>query len=401
VKRRTFIAALGGAAAWPLVARGQQPSMPVVGFLRSTPAGPFAHIVGAFRQGLNETGFVEGQNVAIEQRWADNQLDQLPALAAELVRRQAAVIVCNAPAVEAARNTAATIPVVFVIGGDPVAQGLVTSLNRPGGNLTGLTFFGNRLGAKRLEMLHELVPRTSVIAALIDPNFPEAALELREVEEAGRTIGQKIVPVNAKSEHEFDAAFTSIVQAGAGGLVVIGSPLFTSKSRTLVALSARHAIPVIYDQRDYVAAGGLISYSTSFTDAYRQAGVCGTDSQGRQTVGVAGAAADQVRARHQPQDRQGARPYGAADAARPRRRGDRMRRSPKHRYDAPVVKRSVKIPGHKTSVSLEEPFWDALKNIAALKNVSVSDLVSRINKKRSLSNVSSAVRLFVLAHYRG
>jgi putative tryptophan/tyrosine transport system substrate-binding protein len=274
MRRRQFITLLSGAAAaWPLAAHAQRPAIPVVGFLRSTPAEPFAHIVVAFRQGLNETGFVEGQNVAIEQRWADNQLDQLPGLAADLIRRQAAVIVGNGPAVEAARGAAATMPIVFVIGGDPVAQGLVTSLNRPGGNLTGLTFFGNRLGAKRLEMLRELVPGTSVIAALIDPNFPEAVVELREVEEAGRTIGQEIVPVNAGNEREFDAAFTSIVQAGAGALVVIGSAFFTSKSRTLVALSARHAIPTIYDIRDYIAAGGLISYSTSFTDAYRHAGV--------------------------------------------------------------------------------------------------------------------------------
>ena len=273
LKRREFITLLGGAAAWPLAARAQQPAMPVVGFLRSTPAEPFAHIVVAFRQGLSETGFVEGQNVVIEQRWADNQLDRLSGLAADLVRRHAAVIVGNAPAVEAVRRAAATMPIVFVIGGDPVAQGLVSSLNRPGGHLTGLTFFGNRLSAKRVEMLRELVPRTSVIAALIDPNFPEAAAELPEVQEAGRTIGQKIVPVSAGNERELDAVFTRIVQVGAGALLVIGSPFFTSKSRTLVALSARHAIPAIYDLRDYVTAGGLISYSSSFTDAYRQAGV--------------------------------------------------------------------------------------------------------------------------------
>jgi ABC-type uncharacterized transport system substrate-binding protein len=230
-------------------------------------------IVAAFRQGLKETGFVEGHNVVIEQRWADNQLDQLPGLAADLVRRQPAVIVGNAPAVEAARSAATTIPIVFVIGGDPVAQGLVTSLNRPGGNLTGLTFFGNRLGAKRVEMLHELIPGTSVIATLVDPNFTEAVVELREVQEASRTIGQKIVPVNASNEREIDAAFASIAQAGAGALVVIGSPFFTSKSQMLVALSARYAIPAIYDLRDYVAVGGLISYSASFTDAYRQTGV--------------------------------------------------------------------------------------------------------------------------------
>jgi putative ABC transport system substrate-binding protein len=273
LKRRDFITLLSGATAWPLAARAQQPAMPVVGLLRSTPAKPFAHIVTAFRQGLNEMEFVEGQNVEIAQRWADNQLNRLPGLAADLLRRQAAVIVCNGAAVEAARSATATTPVVFVIGGDPVALGLVTSFNRPGGNLTGLTFFGNRLGAKRVEMLHELVPGTSIIAALVDQNFPEAVVESREVEEAARTIGLKIVPVNAANEHEFDAAFTSIVGAGAGALVVIGSPFFTSKSEMLVALSARHAIPAIYDLRDYVAAGGLISYSASFTDAYRQAGV--------------------------------------------------------------------------------------------------------------------------------
>jgi ABC-type uncharacterized transport system substrate-binding protein len=272
--RRDFITlACGVTATWPLAARAQQPVLPVIGFLRSTPAKPFAQIVAAFRQGLKETGFVEGHNVVIEQRWADNQLDQLPGLAADLVRRQPAVIVGNAPAVEAARSAATTIPIVFVIGGDPVAQGLVTSLNRPGGNLTGLTFFGNRLGAKRVEMLHELIPGTSVIATLVDPNFTEAVVELREVQEASRTIGQKIVPVNASNEREIDAAFASIAQAGAGALVVIGSPFFTSKSQMLVALSARYAIPAIYDLRDYVAVGGLISYSASFTDAYRQTGV--------------------------------------------------------------------------------------------------------------------------------
>lgn len=227
----------------------------------------------AFRQGLTEAGYIEGKNVVIEQRWADNQLNKLPDLAADLARRQAAVIVGNGPAVEAARSAAATTPIVFVIGGDPVAQGLVSSLNRPGGNLTGITFFGNRLGAKRLGLLRELVPRINVIAALVDPSFPEAVDELRAVEEAGSTIGQKIVSLKAENERDLNAAFKSMVQAGAGALVVIGSPLFTSKSRTLIALSARHALPTIYDLRDYVTAGGLISYSTSFTDAYRQAGI--------------------------------------------------------------------------------------------------------------------------------
>jgi len=274
LRRREFITLLGGAAAtWPLSAQAQQPAMPVIGFFRSTPAEPFASLVPAFRQGLNETGFVEGQNVVVEQRWADNQPNRLPALAADLVRRQVAVIVSNGPAVEAARSATTTSPIVFVIGDDPVRRGLVTSLNRPGGNLTGVTFFANRLSAKRLEMLLELVPRARVVAVLIDPNFSSSADELRELEEAGRTIERKIVAVKATNEREFDRAFTRIIEAGAGGLVLCGSPFFSSESRTLIALAARHAIPTIYDIRDYPAAGGLISYSASFTDAYRQAGV--------------------------------------------------------------------------------------------------------------------------------
>jgi putative ABC transport system substrate-binding protein len=273
MRRRDFITLVCGAVAgWPLGAPAQQ-RMPVVGLLRSTPALPFAHIVAAFRQGLTEAGYIEGKNVIIEQRWADNQLDKLPDLAADLVTRQASVIVGNGPAVDAARGSAATTPFVFVIGGDPVALGLVSSLNRPGGNFTGITFFSNRLGAKRLGLLRELVPRTNVIAALVDPSFPEAVEELRAVEEAGSTIGQKIVPLKAGNERDFDAAFTRMIQFGAGALVVVGSPFFTSKSQTLIALSARHTIPTIYDLRDYVVGGGLISYSTSFTDAYRQAGI--------------------------------------------------------------------------------------------------------------------------------
>jgi len=183
------------------------------------------------------------------------------------------VIVGNGPAVDAARKTALALPIVFVIGGDPVAQGLVASLSRPGGNLTGVTFFANNLGSKRLGILRELVPAASVIAVLFDPNFPEAVEELRAVEEASSKIGQKIVSVQAANEQEFDAAFKSIVQDGAGALVVFGSPFFTSKAEALVALSVSHLVPTIYDIREYVTAGGLISYSASFTDAYRQAGV--------------------------------------------------------------------------------------------------------------------------------
>ena len=271
MRRRNFITFIGGAAAWPLAARAQQ-TTPVIGFLRSTPAAPFVHLMDAFRQGLGEIGYVEGKNVAIEQRWANNQLGRLPALAADLVSHQAVVIVGNGPAVDAARKTALALPIVFVIGGDPVAQGLVASLSRPGGNLTGVTFFANNLGSKRLGILRELVPAASVIAVLFDPNFPEAVEELRAVEEASSKIGQKIVSVQAANEQEFDAAFNSIVQAGAGALVVFGSPFFTSKAEALVALSVSHLVPTIYDIREYVTAGGLISYSASFTDAYRQAG---------------------------------------------------------------------------------------------------------------------------------
>src|SRR5262245_4222563 len=275
MRRRDFIKLSSSAVAmWPLAVRAQQPAMPVVGFLRSTPAGPFVHLVDAFRQGLGEIGYVEGKNVAIEQRWANNQVGQLPALAADLVAHKAMVIVGNGPAVDAVRKAALALPFVFVIGGDPVAQGLAASLNRPGGNLTGVTFFSNTLGSKRLSILRELVPVASVIAVLFDPNFPEAVDELRAVEEAGRNIGQKIkiLSVKAANEQEFDTAFKSMVQAGSGALAVIGSPFFTSNAQALVALSTHHAIPTIYDLREYVAAGGLMSYSTSFTDAYRQAG---------------------------------------------------------------------------------------------------------------------------------
>ena len=274
LKRRTFITLLGGAAAaWPIAARAQQPKMPVVGFFRSTPSSGFAHLVDELRQGLKETGFVEGQNVAIEQRWADNQLDRFPALVADLVRSQAKVIVGNGPVVEAAKAATDTIPIVFVIGEDPVARGLVASLNRPGGNLTGVTFFANQLGAKRIELLHELVPKATIIALLIDKTFAASVAELTEAEAAGRAIGLRVLVVNVEHEREFDAAFATIVQAGAGALYVSGSPLFTSQRLALVELAARHSIPTIYDLREYVEAGGLIGYSASIGGAYRQAGV--------------------------------------------------------------------------------------------------------------------------------
>jgi ABC-type uncharacterized transport system substrate-binding protein len=273
VRRREFITLLGGAATWPATARAQQPTMPVIGFLRSTPSAAFMHFVAAFQQGLKEEGFVEGQNVAIEYRWADNQLDRLPGLAADLVRRQVAVIVANTLAAEAAKAATQTIPIIFVTGEDPVTTGLVASLNRPSGNLTGVVFFASgHLGTKRLELLHELVPKGAIIAVLMDPSF---AKELPAVEGAGRALGRQLLVIVMKgpSERELDAAFSAMAQAGVGALLVGGGPFFTSQRSTLVALAARHAIPAIYDTRDHVEAGGLMSYGTSLTGAYRQAGL--------------------------------------------------------------------------------------------------------------------------------
>jgi putative tryptophan/tyrosine transport system substrate-binding protein len=275
VKRREFIRLLGGAVAvWPVAARAQQPALPVIGLLRSSPAAPFAHIVATFRQGLSETGFVEGQNVVIEQRWADNQPDRLPALAADLAARKAAVIVCNGIAVDAARAASPSTPIVFVAGDDPVKMGLVASLNRPEGNVTGVTFFGGgHLGAKRLELLHELVPRLAVVAVLLDPTNAGFEVGVPGIHAAASALGLQIVFVKIANEHDLDAAFARIVMARAGGVLFGGGPLLRSRLQQVVALAARHAIPVIYELRDYVDAGGLISYAASFPAAYRQAGV--------------------------------------------------------------------------------------------------------------------------------
>jgi putative ABC transport system substrate-binding protein len=274
MRRRAFIAGLGSAVAWPVLARAQQAATPVVGLLRTTTAASFAPIVVELRKGLSEEGFVEGHNVALEQRWADNQLDRLPGLAADLVRRKAAVIVVNTPAVVAAARAAdPTVPLVFVAGDDPVKMGFVSSLNRPEGNLTGVTFFGGSvLGAKRLELLHELVPKVSLVAILLDP-IEDYPFETPAIETAARDLGLQIVVVKPASEHDLDAAFARIVTTGAGAVLFGGGPVLRTQVQQLIALAARHAIPVIYELRDYVEAGGLISYGTSFPDAYRQAGV--------------------------------------------------------------------------------------------------------------------------------
>jgi putative ABC transport system substrate-binding protein len=274
LKRREFIAVIGGAAAsLPLAARAQQPGMPIVGLLRGTPAAPFRHLVTALRQGLGDEGLVESRNVVIAQRWADNHLDRLPAMAAELIRREVAVIVGNVDAVEAARAATKTIPIVFVTGEDPVKSGLVKSINRPESNLTGVTFFGGaQLNVKRLELLRDLVPAATVVAALVDLSYPAIDPELPDVVAAGRALGRRIAVVKISGERDFEPAFETIKAAGAAALLVSGSPFFTSQRRALIVLAARYAIPAIYDLREFVADGGLISYSASFTNAYRQAG---------------------------------------------------------------------------------------------------------------------------------
>jgi putative ABC transport system substrate-binding protein len=273
MKRRAFIAGLGGAAAaWPLVARGQ-PATPVIGFLRSTPSAALPKLPDLFRQGLSEVGFVEGGNVLVEYRYADNHLDRLPDLAAELVSRPVNVIVANSLAAEAARGLTKTIPIVFVTADDPVTRGLVASLSRPGANLTGLTFFGGLLGAKRVELLHQLAPKASVVGFLMDPKSAGAQTELPDAQRAASALGQKLIVAEAASAAEFEPAFEKFIRSDCQAVVVAGSPLFSSERRSLVALASRHAVPAIYDVREHVEAGGLISYGASLSDAYRHAGV--------------------------------------------------------------------------------------------------------------------------------
>jgi putative ABC transport system substrate-binding protein len=271
--RRDFITLLGGAAVCPLSARAQQPATPVIGFLSSRSANDSALHVAAFRQALSEAGYVEGQNLAVVYYWADGKYDRLPALAADLVARQVAMIFAGGPAVHAAKAAMTTIPIVFVSGEDPVKFGLVASLNRPGGNVTGVSTFNAELGSKRLELLHELVPKAAMLALLVNPNYPGAALEISETQTAARIVGRNLIILNASTESDIDTAFATLVQQRVGALVVTGDPLFVSRRDQLVALAARHAIPTIYVQREFAAAGGLIGYGTGLVDAYRQVGI--------------------------------------------------------------------------------------------------------------------------------
>jgi putative tryptophan/tyrosine transport system substrate-binding protein len=275
LKRRDFITLLGGAAtAWPLEARAQQPAMPVIGFLNGASAWEYAYLVDAFRQGLSETGYVEGRNVLVEYRWAESHYDRLPTLAADLVRRQVTVIAAaggTQPAV-AARAATTTIPIVFSIGADPVAAGLVTSLNRPGGNLTGVVTLAVELGPKRLELAHELVPAASSVALLVNPS-DAAQTDIKKAQEAARALGLQLNILRASSERELDTAFATVVQLRAGALVINADAFFNSRSKQLAQLALSHAAPTVYQYREFAAAGGLASYGSRLADAYREVGI--------------------------------------------------------------------------------------------------------------------------------
>jgi putative ABC transport system substrate-binding protein len=277
MKRRQFISLLSSlAAAWPLIARAQQPAMPVIGLLGGASPELDADRLRAFRQGLSEAGYDEGRNVAIEYRWAGGQYDRLPPLAADLVRRQVAVISAlgGTPSALAAKSATTTIPIVFAVGSDPVSLGLVASLSKPGGNVTGVTQLAVAIGSKRLELLHEIIPKATVVALLVNPTNPPLAETLsRDAQAAGRTLGLQIHVLQASTEGEIDEAFATMVQLQCGGLVVGPDSFFISRSEQLAALALRHAVPAIYQYREFTAAGGLVSYGASLADFYRLAGI--------------------------------------------------------------------------------------------------------------------------------
>jgi ABC-type uncharacterized transport system substrate-binding protein len=275
MRRREFITLLGAAAAaWPLAARAQQSAMPVVGYISTGSPVAFAQRIRALHQGLSETGYVVGRNLTIDYRWSGDQYDRLPALAAELVRRQVSVITAfgGIQGALAAKAATTTIPIVFAVGGDPIQQGLVASLNRPGGNLTGVTTLGQELAPKRLELMHELLPATTSIAVLVNPANPNTEAVLRELQTAARTLSRQIHVLHASTEREIDAAFANVIELRCGGLVVGIDAYFNSRSEQFGVMTLRHALPAIYQNHEFVDAGGLMSYGSSITDAYRIVG---------------------------------------------------------------------------------------------------------------------------------
>ena len=275
MKRRDFITLLGGAAAaWPLAARAQQPGMPVIGYLNSRSRDTDAPFLAAFHRGLNETGYVEGQNVAIEYRWAEGRYDRLRVLATDLVNRRVTVMsATSTPAALAAKAVTSAIPIVFTTAADPVAVGLVDSLSRPSGNATGVNIYLSALGAKRLELLRELVPNAAVIGMLVNPDFPDAESQSKDMKEAARTLALQVHVVNANSEGDFNQAFATFIELKADALLISLDSFFLSRREQLVALAARHKIPAIYFVRDFVLAGGLMSYGADIADGYHQAGI--------------------------------------------------------------------------------------------------------------------------------
>ncbi len=275
LKRRDFISLIGAAVAWPLDARAQRPALPVIGFLHSGSPGPYAGRMAAFREGLSDTGFIEGKDVAIEYRWAEGNYERLPEMALDLTRRAVSVIVAaggvtSAPAAKAATST---IPIVFAIGADPVGTGLVTSLAKPGGNMTGVSFLTQALGAKRLGLLNVLAPSATVVALLVNPTNPAVAAAIREVEAAGRASGRQIHVFEARTPPEIDAAFESLGRQQVGTLLVLSDPFFTSRHDQIATLGTRAAIPAVYPSREYAEAGGIMSYGADVREEYRKVGV--------------------------------------------------------------------------------------------------------------------------------
>jgi putative ABC transport system substrate-binding protein len=275
MRRREFVTLVGGAAAWPLAARAQQLTLPVVGYLGALSHAAVERSIDAFEAGLMETGYIDGKNVKIEYRWAEGRYDRLPALAADLVRQRASVIFAAGgdPSALAAKAATTTIPIVFILGSDPVKLGLVASLNRPGGNLTGVNLLITEMEAKRLELLHQLVPTATRLAVLLNPKTANAESQLSEVRSASRTLGPQIEVIDASDEHDIDMAFASIAQKKIGGLVISADPFFNNCRSQLIALASRYSMPTLYFVREFTNSGGLISYGTSITDAYHQVGI--------------------------------------------------------------------------------------------------------------------------------